>query len=155
MRASPTGSLGVRVQYSVLSQVGIELGTGIAQWPNGHVLGIARLPATAALAPYFGVGAAAGEYWSYDPLSDRATQVYPLAWWMLAEAGLDVRFQSGFALRAYVGLAPLLNPTAFHCDDPMAPDPSRQSLCDPEARPPKDPYITSLPYFGIGLGYSF
>lgn len=156
LRASPTGGLGVRVQYSVLSEIGIEAGTGIAGWPNGHVLGIARLPLAVAVAPYLGLGAAAGEYWSYDPASDHATQVYPIAWWLLVEVGLDVRFQSGFALRAYVGVAPLLNPNAFHCDDPTnVTNPWQASLCDPEAKQPKDPYITSLPYFGIGLGYSF
>ena len=141
----------MRVGYSIRCELGIELGAGIANWPTGHVLGIVRWPAAVALAPYLGLGAAAGEYWSYHPGADRFTQVYPIAWWALAEAGLDVRFQSGFALRAYVGVAPLLNSMAFQCDDPSESG-DQLGTC---SRGETDPYISILPYFGIGLGYAF
>lgn len=115
-----------------------------------------RGPVTRGLALYGGAGFSVGKYESFDPAADHSVHVYEPAGWVLIETGLDVRLRGGFALRAYFGVAPLLNASSFECRDAAVTDPPPLVRpCDADHNDSLTPYRNRQNYFGIGLGCAF
>jgi hypothetical protein len=138
------GVVGLQVERRVTSWLAAQAGGGFGAHPQ--FAGMARLRIPTAPAVNFGVGVSGGGYRQNDCwFCDRE---YILRWhpalWNNYELSLEHRAEMAFTLRAFAGVAALLNPNAAEVDC---------NACEVGGSPPK--ITKALGYGGIAIGASF
>ncbi len=164
--ATPVGAIGMMLDVAPVSWLSLSCGFGVS---TGGVqtacMGRPRLVIRRSMGVHVGAGASMGAHEQNDlgsygvfgvPLAflfgggesppDYTTYTWERTYWTNFEGGFEKRWDDGFALRGYIGLAHMLNfeDREYHLDD------------DPEAfgHPFDDPK-QNLIYAGATAGYAF
>lgn len=144
---APLGYLGLSVGASPVPWIELDLGAGLGaagvQYAADSRLRLARWGSLDRYAFYLGAGVSMGPYNS-DALSPSNPSNYhwDTAYWGNLEAGLEIRMESGFSARPFVGAGYMFNVNTG-------------KLSVGGSTGPPDSISPWQPYVGLGLGYSF
>lgn len=157
---TPVGILGIALDYSPWSLLGLNLGIGLGvsgpEYAFTSRIRLLRLGRRTHVALYLGAGLSANAYdqpsyinWipvdgsQSESASERAHFHWDIAYWTNLEAGVEIRLRSGISLRPYLGVSRLLNP-----------DPSATLVDVHSGMPPTSPVVPWSGYVGFALGYT-
>jgi hypothetical protein len=157
---TPVGILGIALDYSPWSLLGLNLGIGLGlsgpEYAFTSRVRLLRLGRRTHVAIYLGAGVSANAYdqpsaigaipldgGQSESANEKAHFHWDMAYWANLEAGVEIRLRSRISLRPYLGISRLLNP-----------DPSETLVDVYSHMPPTSPVVPWSGYAGFALGYT-
>lgn len=145
---TPVGAVGVVGEWSPVRFFTLAAGVGTSVDWQVAITPRFEIPVSRDASIGFGGGVSAGKYVEKALLcldcEIHTTTEWSRAYWANGELSIDVRRQSGFAWRTFVGMGQLINGTPDHCTEQ-----GHDAACTGGAR------NKQIVYFGASWGYAF